>query len=269
MIPLEDNFNDIIGKAMRGLGFSAETLASAAGLTPEAVTDLCDGQWNADAARALAPHLGLGANALIESGEAPVRPPEIKVDGLEQFTTPFTDMMVNAYLLWKPGTDIAVAFDTGTDCQPILDALEKNKLRLGAILLTHTHGDHIFELDRLKAKTGAGAFVSNREPFDGAESFEAGRTFKFGGLDIETLLTWGHSMGGITYVVRGLSHPVAVDGDAVFAGSMGGGGVSYDDALHTNIEQILTLPEETILCPGHGPLTTVGHEKEHNPFFAQ
>jgi glyoxylase-like metal-dependent hydrolase (beta-lactamase superfamily II) len=53
----------------------------------------------------------------------------------------------------------------------------------------------------------------------------------------------------------------------MFASSMGGGGVSYADALRNNREQILTLPDDTILCPGHGPLTTVGEEKQHNSFF--
>lgn len=268
MIPLEDNFNDIIGKAMRGLGFTADSLAAAAGIGADAIRSLVDGQWNAGDARAIAPHLGLGPVALVESGDSPATPPEISIEGLEQYNTPFDDMMVNSYLLWKPGADAAVAFDTGADCQGMLDTLKKNNLRLGAILLTHTHGDHIYDLDRLKSKTGAPAYVGNREPFDGAESFEPGRTFQIGGLDIETRLTWGHSMGGITYLVRGLSSPVAIDGDAVFAGSMGGGGVSYADALHTNIEEILTLPEDTVICSGHGPMTTVAHEKQHNPFFA-
>ncbi len=50
---------------------------------------------------------------------------------------------------------------------------------------------------------------------------------------------------------------------------MGGGNVSYEDALRNNLEKILTLPNETIICPGHGPMTTVGEEKVHNPFFAE
>ncbi len=65
------------------------------------------------------------------------------------------------------------------------------------------------------------------------------------------------------------SHPVAIVGDSLFAGSMGGGNVSYEDALRNNLEKILTLPNETIICPGHGPMTTVGEEKVHNPFFAE
>jgi glyoxylase-like metal-dependent hydrolase (beta-lactamase superfamily II) len=56
-------------------------------------------------------------------------------------------------------------------------------------------------------------------------------------------------------------------GDAIFAGSMGGGLVDYREALRTNRESIFTLPEDTVICPGHGPLTTVGEEKQHNPFF--
>jgi glyoxylase-like metal-dependent hydrolase (beta-lactamase superfamily II) len=72
----------------------------------------------------------------------------------------------------------------------------------------------------------------------------------------------------MTYVVTGLARPIAIVGDSLFAGSMGGGNVSYQDALRNNREKILTLSDETIVCPGHGPLTTVGKEKRDNPFFA-
>ena len=81
--------------------------------------------------------------------------------------------------------------------------------------------------------------------------------------------THGHSVGGMTYVIDGLEKPVAVVGDAIFAGSMGGGMISYEDALRTNREKIMTLPNDTILCPGHGPLTTVCEEKQSNPFFPE
>jgi glyoxylase-like metal-dependent hydrolase (beta-lactamase superfamily II) len=59
-----------------------------------------------------------------------------------------------------------------------------------------------------------------------------------------------------------------VVGDALFAASMGGGMISYADALRTNKEQLFTLPKETLICPGHGPLTSIGWELGHNPFFA-
>ena len=77
--------------------------------------------------------------------------------------------------------------------------------------------------------------------------------------------THGHSIGGLTYVIDGLEKPVAVVGD-IFAGSMGGGMVSYEDALNTNREKIMTLLEDTILCPGHGPLTTIAEEKRTTRF---
>jgi glyoxylase-like metal-dependent hydrolase (beta-lactamase superfamily II) len=72
----------------------------------------------------------------------------------------------------------------------------------------------------------------------------------------------------MTYVVTGSYRPIAVVGDALFAGSMGGGSVSYEDALQTNRGEIFSLPDSTTLCPGHGPMTSVAEEKEHNPFFA-
>jgi glyoxylase-like metal-dependent hydrolase (beta-lactamase superfamily II) len=68
-------------------------------------------------------------------------------------------------------------------------------------------------------------------------------------------------------VIDGLARPVAIVGDAIFAGSMGGGGVDYGAALKTNRAEILTLPDDTVICPGHGPLTSVGGQKIHNPFF--
>jgi hydroxyacylglutathione hydrolase len=133
--------------------------------------------------------------------------------------------------------------------------------------MTHSHGDHILELDRLRERTGAEAWIGEKEPVAGARSFAVGKTFQVGALSIETRSTWGHSPGGVTYVVRGLSRTLAIVGDAIFAGSVGGGNVSYKDALATNRENILSLPDETVVCPGHGPLTTVGEQKEVNPFF--
>ena len=267
-IPLEDFFNDIVGKSMRGLKLSDSEVAGRAGMTAAEVQSLREGTWNAATARAVAPVLGLGADALVGLGEKTYRPAPVALDGLAQFNTPFEDMTVNSYLAWNPAGGVAVAFDTGADCTAMLALLAEKKLRLAAILLTHTHGDHIMELDRLKEKTGAPAFVGDREPIEGAESFAAGRKFSLGGLDIESRLTWGHSLGGITFVIRGLARPVAVVGDAIFAGSMGGGGVSYADALGTNRSEIMTLSDDTIVCPGHGPLTTVGEQRMHNPFFA-
>ena len=267
-IPLEDFFNDIVGKAMRGLKLADSEVAARAGVTAQAVQSLREGAWDETTARAVAPVLGLGAEALAETGNRGWQPEPVALDGLAQFNTPFEDMTVNSYLAWDSASREAVAFDTGADCTEMLAFIAGKNLRVKYILLTHTHGDHILELDRLREKTGAPAFVGDREPIEGAEAFAEGRSFEVGALRIGTRLTWGHSPGGITYVVEGLDRPVAIVGDAVFAGSMGGGGVSYEAALETNRAHILSLPSHTILCPGHGPLTTVWEQTMHNPFFA-
>jgi len=268
-IPLEDSFNDIIGKAMRGHGLADTDVAERAGVTVEEVHRLREGEFEERGARKLAAVLGLSADALVIAAKKEYHPAVVEIEGLAQFNTPFDDMTVNSYVIWDPESREAIAFDTGADAGGMLDLIEQRQLVLKLILLTHTHGDHIFDLDRLKEKTGASAFVGEREPLAGAESFAAGRTFQAGRLRVETRLTWGHSKGGITFLVSGLARPVAVVGDSLFAGSMGGGMVSYAEALKNNREQILTLLDDTIVAPGHGPLTTVGEEKRHNPFFAE
>jgi hydroxyacylglutathione hydrolase len=266
-LPLEDSFSDIISKAMRGLQFTDAQAAEAAGIAPEEVNRLRDGAWDEAAARKVAPILGLKADALSALGNRAYAPKPVEIEGLAQFNTPYEDMTVNAYLVWDPVSREAVAFDTGADASGQLALIAEKNLHVSLILLTHTHGDHIFDLDRLQEKTGAPAYVCRQEPLEGVESFDAGKRFSAGALQIETRQTWGHSRGGITFVVSGLGKPVAIVGDAMFAGSMGGGAISYSNALRTNREEILTLSDDTILCPGHGPMTTVGEEKTSNPFF--
>ena len=266
-IPLEDTFADVVVKSQRGLRLSDATLAALAGISGAALAGVKGGAFDLSAIRSLAPVLGLNTEALVALGSGTYKPASITLRGLEGFNTPFEDMSVNSYLVWD-GAE-AAAFDTGADATPMLGFLGRRGLALKFLLLTHAHGDHIWELDRLVEKTRAPVFVGNRElALEGAEAFEAGKSFQVGSLSIATHLTWGHSQGGITYVVHGLNKPLAVVGDAVFAGSMGGGGVSYADALRTNRAEILSLPDETVLACGHGPLTTVGEQKKSNPFLA-
>jgi hydroxyacylglutathione hydrolase len=270
MIPLEDSFTDIIGKARRGLKLTDDQqLATKAGLAAADVAKAASGSVDENALRKLAPVLNLGGGALVDGASKKWYPAAQQLAGLQQFNTPYEDMTVNAYLVWDPESREAVAFDTGATCQPMLDFARSNDLSIKLILLTHTHPDHIADLAKITAATGATAYVGELEPNPGAEPFPEGRMFKVGGLKIETRLTTGHCVGGITYVISGLARPVAVVGDAIFAGSMGGGGISYADALSNNRKKIFTLPDDTVLCPGHGPLTTVGEEKGHNPFYPE
>jgi len=267
-IPLEDTFTDIFNKAQCGLDISDRTLAEKSGASVEQIRHLRDGEFDRDTIEKVAPVLRLNAAALSAIGRNKWRPNEVGFLGLAQFNTPFHDITVNSYLLWDHESKEAVAFDTGADCSAMLRRSVKDRLVIKLILLTHAHSDHITDLRRLGDATGAPIFLSGREEAPGAQSIDEGRTFTVGKLHIESRHTWGHSSGGMTYVVRGLTHPIAIVGDSLFAGSMGGGNVSYADAVRNNLEKILTLPNETVLCPGHGPMTTVGEEKVHNPFFA-
>jgi glyoxylase-like metal-dependent hydrolase (beta-lactamase superfamily II) len=268
-IPLEDNFSDILGKAQRGLKLSDGDLAARAGVAVEAIGRIKSGEMDEAGLRKIAPVLNLAPDALVQSAKKAWYPPALQVNGLAQFNTPYEDMTVNSYLAWDPKTKEAVAFDTGADSGPMLQLAKERGLMIKLILLTHTHGDHIADLARLKKETGAPAHVCSLEPVNGAEGFTAGKQFQLGAIKMETRQTSGHSKGGITYVLSGLERPVAIVGDALFAGSMGGGMISWDDALSNNRKHIFSLPDDTVMCPGHGPLTSVREEKRHNPFYPE
>ena len=89
-----------------------------------------------------------------------------------------------------------------------------------------------------------------------------------GAIKLNALHTHGHSVGGLTYLIDGLPCPVAIVGDALFAGSMGGGMVSYADAIKTNREKIMTLPDNCVYARGMDRCTH-WEEKKYNPFFPE
>ncbi|MBL9214066.1 MAG: MBL fold metallo-hydrolase [Opitutaceae bacterium] len=270
-IPLEDNFTDVINKTQRGLQLSDADLAARAGVTAAELQAVKGGEVRDHVIRAAAQALALGSNALMALArrewypEQPVFP-----RGFAMFNTPFEDMTVNSYLVWDAKTRQAAAFDTGASAQSMLDTLAAEKLTLRYIFLTHTHPDHIADLDRLAA-TGAEVWASELEPSDrpGAQAFQENAHFHLGELAIKTLFTWGHSPGMTTYFVTGLSWPLAVVGDSIFASSMGGSPTHFTTQLRHNRQKILKLPLDTVLACGHGPLTTIKQEKAHNPFFAR
>jgi hydroxyacylglutathione hydrolase len=268
-IPLADEYYDVILKAQRGLCISDEELARRSGIEVAELKHVLSGEFQEPLVRKLARPLFLDADALVELGKGAWYPPDPgAVPGLACFNTSHCEEMVNSFLVWEERSSNGVCFDTGADATAMIRFAAEREIRIQAVLLTHTHIDHVADLERLTRITDAKAFASKLEEFEGVETFEVGRNFRFGGLIVATRLTSGHSRGGVTYVVHGLPRKVAIVGDAIFAGSMGGGLVSFADALRNNSGKILTLPDDTILCPGHGPLTTVAEEKVHNPFFA-
>jgi len=269
-INLEDFHEDILGKAMRGLGIGKNEMAKRLGSEKSDIDEILSGGVNESLIRLMACELNLDTEKLIRSANREWSPAPLEIRGLKQFNLPFGDMLVNVYVIWEQTSKNAWVFDTGPMAQPVLDFIEDEGLKVNAIFLTHTHRDHIACLDELNEKTGnSTVYVHELEALYGCESITEGFSYKCGSLSLNALHTHGHALGGMTYVIDGLESPVAIVGDAIFAGSMGGGMVSYEDALRTNREKIMTLPEETILCPGHGPMTTVQEEKKNNPFFPE
>ena len=272
-IPLEDQYQDVVGKARRGLRLSESQLAQKAGVPLEAAEAFLKG-GNLEGDNLddrITDALGLDLPALRDLERGAWHPGEVALPATAAaYNQPFGgDMTVNFYLVWDQAGGQAAAFDTGGDCGEMLQTLREHDLKLGGIFLTHTHEDHIADLDRLRAETSAPVYVSALEKFPGVNTVQDGEEFTVGGLTITARLTPGHSPGGLTYVVSGVEPTLAVVGDALFSASMGGvGPEKYQGALAANRAHIFSLPDAVAILPGHGPVTTVGKEKEHNPFYA-
>lgn len=270
VIELEDFHEDILSKAMRGLGIGKNEMAQHLSVEKSEIEGILSGEFDENIISSMASELQLDDVKLLQSSRKEWSPAPVELSGLKQISSTYGDMIVNAYVIWDQITHKAWIFDTGTVAEPILAFIEEKKLTVDAIFLTHTHQDHIACLDDLREETPyPKVYVHQLELFDRCEPIQEGFKYSMDSLSLVTKHTHGHSTGGMSYLVCGLAKPVTVVGDAIFAGSMGGGMVSYKDALRTNREKIMTLPDETILCPGHGPMTTVGEEKQYNPFFPE
>lgn len=266
-VPIEDGYGDVLSKAARGLGMSVEALARKAGISENNAMAALEGYFETNTAERLAEALGLRFEALRALAKGEWYPEVPSVEGLARYVSEYFAMLVNAYLVWDAASGVAALFDTGADALPLLKKAECAGAKISQLFLTHAHGDHVADVERVVEATGASVWLAAGESFPGAQTFEHGREFSIGEMRVKTRRTSGHSPAGTTYVVEGLEKPVAIVGDAVFAGSMGGPKTSYEEALRTNLESIYSLPDETVLCPGHGPLTTVAFEKRWNPFY--
>ena len=265
---LEDTILDILGKAQKGQGITDRDLCKTANIGVPELNSIRTGRREPAALDRLSRALGLRADQIADMANETWQAPTVALpSGVMMFSTPFADLTVNHYLIWDPATLKAVAVDAGTDADALFAALERHKLTLAKIVLTHGHGDHVLELDRIREKTKAPAFAPEAEPIAGCKPVKNGQHFKVGGLTITAHTIPGHSVGGTVYEFRGLELPVAAVGDVIFAGSIGGIRARWKPALESIRAGILTLPPETILLPGHGPITTVAHEKARNPFF--
>lgn len=271
---LEDHPGDIVRKARMMSNVSSGAAARAAGISEAELAALEEsGQINQRPNfAALAKLVGLNPAKLegIASGWLPEEKDLSLWHELRVFTTASGGMTVNCFLAWDEVTREAALFDTGFDAKPILDCIVENQLQLRHVFITHSHYDHVEALPEIrkafpKARLHSG---SKAAPVD--QRNKPNEIVHLGGLRITHRETPGHAEDGVTYIVGNWQEDaphVAMVGDTIFAGSMGNGNGKWDLARQKVREQILSLPPETLICPGHGPLTTVAEEKEHNPFF--
>jgi hydroxyacylglutathione hydrolase len=277
LIPFANTPGELLLKARNGWGLSDEKILSVTGLSAEqwAQASTADTAAEAQAVPAawlekLAPILQMRTAALIDFFSGGYQPTVPMPAQVERFFDEVDYYTPNAYVLWDERGD-AVLFDTTTLSEPILAFIAQRSLTLRAIFLTHTHHDHVQALHALqKAWPEARAYVSARELLPGVTllSGEEG-TLSVGRWSLRWVSTPGHTVGGITYVVeRQGQPPLAFVGDTLFAASVGKAlGPAWPEGLRQIREKIFTLSGDTVVCSGHGPLTTIALEKSHNPFF--
>jgi glyoxylase-like metal-dependent hydrolase (beta-lactamase superfamily II) len=194
----------------------------------------------------------------------------------------------NCFLLRRDGSDRAVIVDPGEEAPRLLQAIEELGVTLDAILLTHTHFDHVGAVAPVAKATGAPVYCPELEkqvladvmayvPWPGFGPFESwdaehtvsgGEKLDLAGLDIDVIFTPGHSPGHVTYSFA--DEGVIASGDVLFQSSIGRTDLPGGDA-GTLLQSIATLldthPDETRVLPGHMGLTTLGAERATNPFL--
>ena len=205
---------------------------------------------------------------------------------LEMLTVgPFQE---NCYVVGDEETGTGVVVDPGDEAARIALAVEQTNLEISQILITHAHIDHVGAVAALVDEYSCPVLMhAEAEPMLGqlpTQAIMMGLRFgkvprvdryiedeeviEVGGLELRSLYTPGHAPGHIAFYIE--SEGLLLSGDALFAGSVGRvdlPGGSMEVLMRSIEERLLTLPDETSVYPGHGPKTTIGIERRHNPFL--
>ena len=275
---LEDEFGDVVAKARRGQEIAVAALADRVGLTAGDIAKIEDYELvpAADTIERLAQTLGLHPGKLQASAAQaffPRNPAGRSIAGAQvEMMVLGSGFLMNGYIIGCAATGRAAIIDPGFDADKIIQRLVASGLTVEQILLTHGHQDHISALAEISQATNAPARIHSDDlALTGSLAGQIegelteGDVVSIGKLRFEIRATPGHTAGGIS-LVHG---EMAFVGDALFAGSLGGtrSVVNYRMQRQAVAEKLLGLDANVALFPGHGPATTVGEEREHNPFF--
>lgn len=279
---LEDEFGDVVGKARRGQERTVEQVAGAADLTTADVQaiEAYELTPSDEIVDRLAKVLGLDASRLRDSAAARYFPADPhpaaqRSAGLAVHMLVLgSDFLMNGYVVICRRTGKAAIVDPGFDADRLLQVVEQAGAEVACVWLTHGHSDHVGDVEAIVGATGVEAAIHAPDltlADEAARHIAArlipGGQVRVGEQTLHVYATPGHTPGGVSLVH---DDGVALVGDALFAGSLGGTRRQSDyDGQRRAVEQaLLSLPPETVVYPGHGPATTVGEEREHNPFYS-